>query len=60
MKKITYLIALIFFSINPLLALDEDIIFTPDKTIEIEKDLSKSIKEIVENYLTKKNIKMKK
>lgn len=28
------------------------------KIIEIEKDLSKSIKEIVENYLTKKNIKM--
>ncbi len=47
MKKIIYFIISIIFSINPLLALDEDIIFSPDKTIEIEKDLIEGEHEII-------------
>ncbi|MBQ8634852.1 hypothetical protein IJ425_01695 [bacterium] len=47
MKKIIYLILFIFFSINPLFAVEEDIIFTPDKTIEIEKDLIEGEHEVI-------------
>ena len=47
MKKIFYSIFFILFSINPLSALDEDVIFAPDKTIEIEKDLIEGEHEII-------------
>ena len=46
MKKFIFILFLIL-SINPLLALDEDIIFSPDETIEREKDLIEGEHEII-------------
>ena len=37
MKKIFSLLICIFFSINPLFAINEDIIFSPDKILQKEK-----------------------